>query len=78
MNDNRIIRQMSSVLSVFMVIFYLGAGSFLVFFFKQSYIDEAARMIIGIAFMVYGVFRAFRTYFQIKEAFNSKEIDYDE
>ena len=69
---------MSSVLSLFMVMFYLGAGSFLIFFLEQSYIDEAARMIIGTAFIVYGVFRAFRTYFQVKEAFNNKETDYDE
>jgi prolipoprotein diacylglyceryltransferase len=58
-----------------MVIFYLGAGSFMIFFFDQSSIDKATRVIIGTAFLIYGTFRAFRAFFQIKEIFFNKETD---
>ena len=30
---------------------------------------------IGTAFMIYGTFRAFRTFFQLKELFFDKETD---
>ena len=58
-----------------MVIFYIGAGSFFIFFFEQSLIDKAARVIIGSAFMIYGAFRLFKTFFQIKELFFDTETD---
>ena len=75
MNDNKILQQMSSIFSIFMVMFYIGAGSFLIFFFDQSLIDKATRVIIGSAFILYGTFRAFKTFFQIKELFFDKETD---
>ena len=75
MNDNKIMRQISSIFSIFMIVFYIGAGSFLLFFIDQSYFDKALRVIIGSAFMIYGTFRAFRAFFQIKELFFSKETD---
>ena len=75
MNDNKIMRQISSMFSIFMVMFYIGVGSFLIFFFEQSSIDKSLRIIIGSAFMIYGTFRAFKTFFQIKELFFNTEID---
>jgi len=75
MNDNQIMQQISSIFSVFMVIFYFGAGSFMIFFFDQSNIDKSLRVIVGSAFLLYGTFRAFRVYFQIKKLFFSKETD---
>jgi len=64
-----------------MVLFYIGVGSFLIFFFEQSFlfgqgsIDKATRTIIGSAFIIYGTFRALKTFFQIKKLFFSTEID---
>jgi len=75
MNDNNIMQQISSIFSVFMVIFYLGVGSFMIFFFDQSSIDKALRVIIGSSFLIYGTFRAFRAFFHIKEIFFNKETD---
>jgi len=75
MSENNIMQQVSSIFSAFMVIFYIGVGAFLVFFFDQNYIDKATRNIIGCAFMIYGVFRAFKTFFQIKQLFFNKETD---
>ena len=77
MDGNRIMQQVSSIFSAFMVFFYIGVGSFLVFFFDQSYINinKPTRVIIGTAFMIYGIFRAFRTVFQLKELFFDKETD---
>ena len=74
-DNNKMIQQMFSVFSIFMVMFYIGMGAFLVFFIEQSVIDKAAMIIIGSVFMVYGVFRAFKTFFQIKELFFNKETD---
>jgi len=77
-DNNKMIQQMFSVFSIFMVMFYIGMGAFLVFFIEQSVIDKAAMIIIGSVFMVYGVFRAFKTFFQIKELFFNTETDDDE
>ena len=75
MSENNIMQQVSSIFSAFMVIFYIGVGVLLVFFFDQSFIDKATRNIIGCAFIIYGGFRAFKTFFQIKELFFNKETD---
>ena len=75
MNSNKMMAQITAIFSVFMVIFYLGVGIFLVFYFDQSYLDKAVRVIIGTTFFFYGIFRAFRTYVKIVELFCTKEKD---
>ncbi|MDY0098406.1 MAG: hypothetical protein RBR81_04330 [Bacteroidales bacterium] len=75
MNSNRMMEQITAIFSVLMVIFYLGAGIFLIFYFDQSYLDKAVRVIIGSTFIFYGIFRAFRTYMKIVEVFFMKEKD---
>ena len=77
MNENKILRQISAIFSVFMVMFYIGIGSFFIFYFDQSLIDKPIRMIIGSSFLLYGLYRAFRSYVQIKEVFFNKETDND-
>jgi len=73
MDNNKILQQMSSIFSIFMVVFYLGVGSFMVFDKRYLVLDKAVRIIIGTSFIIYGIFRAFRTYIQIKEAFFNNE-----
>lgn len=84
MNDNKILQQISAIFSIFMVMFYIGVGSFLIFFYEQSFfarqslIDKTTRIIIGSAFLIYGTYRIFKTFFQIKELFFDTEIDDEE
>lgn len=69
MNDNRIMEQITAIFGIFMVLFYLGAGIFLIFFFDNSTIQEPVRVIIGSSFLFYGVYRAFATYSKIAQLF---------
>lgn len=75
MEENKILKQITTIFSIFMVFFYFGVGAYLLFYLDQSYIDKSTRTIIGSAFMLYGVYRTFRAVIQIKEVFFSKETD---
>lgn len=77
MNENRLMQQVIVIFSIFMVFFYLGVGSFLIFFTDLSYIDKAVRVIIGSAFIFYGLYRAYRAYVKIVEVFFTKDKDKD-
>lgn len=79
MSENRIMQQVSSIFSVFMVFFYLGVGIFLIFYTDRSTIDKPIRVIVGSTFVFYGIYRAARSYVNIKEAFfSSNDDDSDE
>jgi hypothetical protein len=75
MNDNRLMQQVTAIFSTFMVLFYLGFGIFLVFYFNMSYLDKSVRIIVGSAFIFYGLYRAYRSYIQIVEVFFTKDED---
>ncbi len=75
MNDNRIMQQVTAIFSTFMVLFYLGIGIYLVFYFNMSYLDKSVRIIVGSAFIFYGLYRAYRSYVQIVEVFFTKDED---
>lgn len=78
MNDNRLMDQVTAIFSIFMVIFYLGVGIYLIFFFNRTYMDKALLVILGSSFLLYGVYRAFKTYSSIvKLFFRSDEEDED-
>ena len=74
MDGNKIMQQMTTIFSFFMVFFYIGVGSYLIFFLDQSHIDKATRTIIGVAFLFLGTYRAIKVAIQIKNFFN-KETD---
>jgi len=71
MNDNRLMQQVTAIFSIFMVFFYLGVGCYLVFFSDNSYLDKSVRVIMGSTFLFYGLYRAYRAYVKIVEAFFS-------
>lgn len=73
MNNNKILQQFHAVFGIFMVMFYIGVGIFLLFYAKMFNIDKAMRVIIGSTFIFYGVYRIYVTYKQIKEAFFTKD-----
>jgi hypothetical protein len=77
MDNNKITRPFHAVFGVFMVVFYLGAGIYLLFFGKQFYIDSAIRGILGTTFLLYGAYRSYTTYRMIVRAFFSKDEDED-
>ena len=77
MNDNKLMQQVTAIFSTFMVLFYLGVGSFLLFSNNLNYIDRPIRVIMGSTFVFYGLYRAYRAYVKIIEVFfnddNNKE-----
>jgi len=76
MDDNRIMRQISAIFSIFMVFFYLGIGVYLIFYFKNTTLDRSVVVIFGSVIFFYGIYRAFRTYVSIIELFfRRKEED---
>jgi hypothetical protein len=77
MNDNRLIQQVTAIFSIFMVFFYLGVGTYLIFFTNFSYLDKAVRVIMGSTFIFYGLYRAYRAYVKIVELFFTRHKDED-
>lgn len=75
MNSNRMLQQFHAMFGIFMVVFYLGVGIFLLFFAKMFVIDQAIKVIIGSTFLLYGIYRTTVTYKQIKEAFYTRKDD---
>jgi hypothetical protein len=69
MNGNRIVEQVTAIFTTFMVLVYLGAGIFLLFYSDMSYLDKAIRVIMGSTFIFYGLYRAYRAYVKIVEVF---------
>ena len=77
MNENKLMQQVIAIFSIFMVFFYLGVGSFLIFYSGLNYLDKAVRVIMGSTFLFYGLYRAYRTYIKIVELFFTKDEDQD-
>jgi hypothetical protein len=75
MNENKLMQQITAIFSIFMVFFYLGAGIFLLFYFKNSYIDKSVLVIMGVTFLFYGLYRTYRAYLKIIEVFFTKDSD---
>lgn len=73
MNENRLMQQVTTIFSIFMVFFYFGVGSYLIFFTEFSYLDKAVRVLMGSAFIFYGLYRAYRAYIKIVEVFFTKD-----
>ncbi len=64
--------QVVAIFSIFMVFFYLGVGVYLAFYFNRTYMDRALCVIMGVTFIFYGLFRAYRTYVKTTELFFPK------
>jgi len=77
MDGNRLMEQVTAIFSAFMVIFYLGVGWYIAFYFNLSYLDKAVRVIMGSTFIFYGLYRAYRAYVKIVEVFFTRN-DNDE
>ncbi|MCX6333559.1 MAG: hypothetical protein NT092_04555 [Bacteroidia bacterium] len=76
MNSQKLLQQFHAMFGVFMVMFFLGFGTFFLFFADRWFaIDKAMRVIMGSTFLFYGVYRAFVAYKQIREAFFTRDDD---
>lgn len=75
MDGNKLMQQVTTIFSTFMVFFYIGVGFLLIFYTKLNYVDKAVRVIMGTTFIFYGLYRAYRTYVKIKEVFFTDEKD---
>lgn len=69
MNESRIMQQVTAIFSVFMVFFYVGVGIFLIWYSELSTVDKAVRVLLGSAFLFLGVYRAFRAWEKIRDAY---------
>ncbi len=78
MDNNKIMKQVTAVFSLFMVFFYLGGGIFLIFFFKNTYLDKSVLVLMGSVFIFYGLYRAYRTYVSIVDLFFRKDKNDEE
>jgi hypothetical protein len=67
--------QVTAIFSIFMVLFYLGAGVFLMFYFKNTLVDRPVLVISGSVFIFYGLYRAYSTYVKIVKAFFKHDED---
>ncbi len=77
-NGNKLMQNFHIFFGLLMVMFYLGAGIFLLFFADIFNIDRAVRGIIGTSFLIYGIFRAWTTYKQVKDTYFSGDDDAEE
>jgi hypothetical protein len=77
MDGNRLMQQVVAIFSIFMVFFYLGVGTYLIFYLKNSTLDKSIMVIMGSTFLFYGLYRAYRTYVKIVEVFFTKRTDDD-
>ena len=75
MNENKLMDQINAIFSIFMVLFYLGAGIILMFYFKNTIVDRAVLIISGSVFISYGLYRAYSTYVKIVKAFFKHDDD---
>jgi hypothetical protein len=75
MNENRLMQQVTAIFSIFMVVFYLSAGIYLLFFFDSGNLNRPVIVIMGITFIFYGLYRTFRAYLKIVEVFFTKDKD---
>ncbi len=68
-------KQITTFFGVLMVFFYLGVGGYIIFAQQLAYFDKPLRVILGSTLILYGIYRAFRAYYQIKELFSGYNKD---
>jgi uncharacterized membrane protein HdeD (DUF308 family) len=75
MNENRLMQQIGTIFGAFMTFFYLGVGIYLFIFPIISTAEKFLSYLVGSTFIIYGIYRAYRTYVKVKEVFFTKDDD---
>jgi len=68
MNENKMMQKISAIFSIFMVLFYFGAGIFLIFYFKSN-LNSALIKMFGAVLIFYGLFRGYTSFVNIYKLF---------
>jgi len=77
MDGNRMLQQVTAIFTTVMVLFYLGMGIYLLFYYNLTPIEKPLRVILGSALIFYGLYRGFRAYVRIIEVFFKKDKNED-
>jgi hypothetical protein len=75
MNQQRMMDQVTAVFGLFMTVFYIGVGLYLMINSKNFNLDKTLLNIVGVAFIIIGTFRGFRTFQKLREAFFNNKRD---
>jgi hypothetical protein len=75
MEENKVLQQMQAVIRFFMALFYLGAGIFMLFFAKNFQVNSAVLKLVGGTFLLYGIYRIYKSVVSIYRLFFSKDSD---
>ena len=70
MNEKRLMDQVGAIFGVFMTFFYIGVGLYIAFTDDLN-LDKFVKNLFGFTFAFYGIYRGFRSYQKIREAFFS-------
>jgi hypothetical protein len=73
MKENRLMQQVNTIFSAFITLCYFGAGLYFILAEKVSDQQKLMWMIVGSTFIIYGIYRAYRTYIKIVEVFFSED-----
>lgn len=76
MNQQRMMDQVSAVFGIFMTAFYIGVGIYLAFYATLN-IDNAIKNLVAYPFILFGIYRGFRTYQKLRDSFFRKPDDED-
>jgi hypothetical protein len=78
MNESRLMKQILALFGVLMTIFYIGFGLYFALFNNLFFLDNNNKnfqfliRLFGFTIALYGIYRGYRTYLKISEAFFSK------
>jgi len=78
MKERRLMNQISAIFGVFMTFFYISVGLYLILAKNLYYIDPFLKNIVGFTFLFYSLYRGYRSYLKIKEAFSPYEKNNEE
>jgi len=65
-------QRVMTIFSSLMTFFYLGIGFYFLVSDTFGYIDKPIRVIFGVSFMVYGLYRAYVSFIKIRDSFFSE------
>jgi hypothetical protein len=77
MEESKMLQQIQAILRLFMALFYIGAGIFLLFFSGNFQINRALLKLVGGTFLFYGAYRIYAASVSIYKLFFSKGYDQD-